>query len=101
MKDIKILMILAHLWDMNKYTVKKKQKNQLLAWNLYEELDVQRKYVYAKLVVYQYSSVSIWGGGATGSEVTGSDMTGSDHDRKSRKWSRAHAQSFPAFLFLL
>ena len=30
MKDIKILMILANLWDMNKYTVKKtKTKNFL------------------------------------------------------------------------
>jgi hypothetical protein len=41
-----------------------------------QELDVQRKYVYAKLVVYQHSSVSISGGGATGS-----DLNGSDHDR--------------------
>ena len=29
MKNIKILMILAHLWDMNKYTVKKNKKNFL------------------------------------------------------------------------
>jgi hypothetical protein len=30
MKDIKILMLLANLWDMNKYTVKKtKTKNFL------------------------------------------------------------------------
>ena len=30
MKDIKILMILAHLWDMNKYTVKKNKKTNFL-----------------------------------------------------------------------